>query len=217
MTWGPGGCPVPLSVPEVNPGGQMERTPLLKDDKISPDIIKVRDWDIDVSYHREREKWALTFDGSLIYTGKHLTHKTLWSRAGWKPVLDLRFYGGRNLLAVWSDGKGTRESLIAFRDAWREAGRPGPDLERAEIIFADTEGCAVRCSLDELDDAGEVAENKDLRYFHVVPPALKIRLLEKNGSLRDERREYFREGDKSWVRKHGDIDPACWHLLMYEE
>lgn len=32
-----------------------------------------------------------------------------------------------------------------------------------------------------------------------------------------ERQFYIQEEQKAWVTKHGDIDPAYYHLLMYKE
>lgn len=36
-------------------------------------------------------------------------------------------------------------------------------------------------------------------------------------STSSERTNYYKEGEKAWVSKHGDIDPAMYHLLMYQE
>ena len=61
------------------------------------------------------------------------------------------------------------------------------------------------------------ADDTQQREFHLMTPDEKAEYLKNNDEKRQERINYFKEGEKAWVNKRGDVDPAYYHLTMYGE
>lgn len=94
------------------------------------------------------------------------------------------------------------------------------DIENVDLIFVEngTDGdYVVRCKFDELDDKVEIASNQGAWVMHMMSPMGKKLMIDHDMKLRAERHIYFIQSQRAWINKHGSIDPALYHLLMYEE
>lgn len=60
-------------------------------------------------------------------------------------------------------------------------------------------------------------DDEQQKLLHLMTPTEKQKAIQNNDDLRKEREEYYKEGENAWLAKHGDIDPAQYHLLMYQE
>ena len=60
-------------------------------------------------------------------------------------------------------------------------------------------------------------DDSDAKLFHLMTPQEKAQAIQNDEKLKKEREEYAKEGDRAWKAKYGDIDPAKYHLLMYQE
>ena len=79
--------------------------------------------------------------------------------------------------------------------------------------------CAFREKVNNLlsSDNDINIDDSQQKLLHLMTPAEKANAIKNNDELRKEREEYFKEGEHAWLNKHGDIDPAQYHLLMYQE
>lgn len=77
-----------------------------------------------------------------------------------------------------------------------------------------------RAPLSELFNSNmdvNVDDDADAKLLHLMTPQEKAQAIQNNGKLKKEREEYAKEGDRAWKAKYGNIDPAQYHLLMYQE
>ena len=189
----------------------MERTPKGEKDYVTPDRIVVGAWGYRMSLGKTKTV-AFCFDGKEIHVCKTPIHNHVHERLGTHDLLDFRSYCEYNLLAVWIyDEDLIIPQLKAFkriygRDGWRPF-----DIDSVRLIFVSGEA-VVKCGFDELDAVGVIDRNDRMRAYHVTPPMLKGLVVD-NGW----KHAYFKEGERAWIRRHGNVDPAFWHLLMYEE
>lgn len=61
------------------------------------------------------------------------------------------------------------------------------------------------------------ADDSEQRLFHLMSPQEKAEYLKNNDEKRQERINYFKEGEKSWDEKHPGWDPAQYHMTFYQE
>ena len=154
--------------------------------------------------------FALSFDGENIYYGYGPCHPPIHEKYPDLELLDFRYYMDENVLSVWiSDPSSIVRQLLSFRDAYvREERKPFPST--AKLVLA-SDGWAVRCGMDEIEKLSDVDDNSYLRCFHVWPPSLRPRLSP------EWKESYRKEGNAAWASRHGNIDPAEYHLLAYDE
>ena len=189
----------------------MKRTKLGSNDRVLPDCIRIRMWGYHASIIKEKVT-TFSFDGEKIYVSPTLIHNTAHKNLGTHDLLDFRYWNERNLLSVWIYDKSLIvQQLKQFERVYRNGDWKPFNIDTVELIFV-SNGYAVKCLFSELDNFTEFDENSKFRAYHIMPPSLKRLVVDK-----DWRREYFKEGERSWVMKHGNIDPALWHLIMYEE
>ena len=60
-------------------------------------------------------------------------------------------------------------------------------------------------------------DDSDAKLLHLMTPQEKAQAIQNDEKLKKEREEYAKEGDRAWKAKYGNIDPAKYHLLMYQE
>lgn len=60
-------------------------------------------------------------------------------------------------------------------------------------------------------------DDSESKLLHLITPQEKMQAIQNNEKLKKEREEYAKEGDRAWKAKYGNIDPAKYHLLMYQE
>lgn len=61
------------------------------------------------------------------------------------------------------------------------------------------------------------ADDSEQRLFHLMTPEEKAEYLKNNDEKRQERINYFKEGEKAWDAKHPGWDPAHYHNTFYQE
>lgn len=61
------------------------------------------------------------------------------------------------------------------------------------------------------------ADDSEQRLFHLMTPQEKAEYLKNNDEKRQERINYFKEGEKAWDKKHPGWDPAHYHMTFYQE
>lgn len=70
------------------------------------------------------------------------------------------------------------------------------------------------------DSTEKVTKAKDTskeRELHTMSPLQKKKEYDANDDLKQQRHDYFVDSDKAWINKHGNIDPAYYHMLVYQE
>ena len=55
------------------------------------------------------------------------------------------------------------------------------------------------------------------RELHLMSPIEKQKMINNTPELKKQKEDYYDESGKSWTEKYGNIDPAKYHLLMYQE
>ena len=189
----------------------MERIKLQKHDAIAPDRINVIGWRY-VFNITSRRFVTFSFDGEKVYKSKSVIHGWAHDVLKTDDLLDFRYYPSENILSVWIyDSSLIVKQLKLFEKVYRESDWKPFDIDTVYLLFS-SDGYAVKCLFRELDQIDKIDENYKLREFHIMPPSLKNLVIDK-----DMKREYYKEGERSWIMKHGSIDPAYYHLLVYEE
>lgn len=182
----------------------MEMTVLNTNDSISPDTVYVADWGYDVDF-MNGDCIVFSFGDGKIWHEMGKWHKPIPV----KDPLPFRYFKCENLLTVWiDDGNRIINKLREFESTYRNGEWKPFDIDQVQFIFTHNE-YAVRCGFSELDKVETPDENIKLRG--------NLMLHGRNCIMRKIDKERPQEGDKAWIRKHGDIDPAHYHLLMYEE
>lgn len=216
----------------------MERILKENRDIITPDKLRVRNWHLSL-FHWNYDTLTLSFDGETIYYGNSsLKHPIIHMKLKNNDLFDFRYWYNENLICCWSYDENTVDVLKKIKYAYENnkikkiesledkrfyyytKDTKFFDVNTVDIIFEQNindKKYIVKCKFDELDNVTEMSSNNHLRQYHVMPPQLKFQELSNNKQLMSERQYYIQEGQKAWVAKHGDIDPAYYHLLMYEE
>lgn len=189
----------------------MEKVKLGNKDCIAPDHIHVRAWGYRIGIIKQRNE-TFSFDGESIHVSPTIIHNTIHENLETHDLLDFRYFYGKNLLSVWVYD----ETLIVlqlrrFEKAYRNGSWKPFDIDEVQLIFT-CDGYAVKCLFSELDGISGIDANSNLRAYHVAPPSLKRLVTDESW-----RHGYFLESERVWVARHGNVDPACYHLLMYEE
>ena len=188
----------------------MERTRFQTGDNITPDRIIVKAWGYDIRVFKN-PSFALSFDGDTIYCGYGVCHPPIHEKYPDKEFLDMRYYMKENLVSVWTDHPGpVMPVLISFRETYDAMPRK-PFPPSAKFILV-SDGWIVMCDLDELDSLNSIDDNSYLRDLHLQSPVVKQMMRD-----REWKDGYWKEGRSAWVERHGELDPAEYHLLAYEE
>ena len=177
--------------------------------------------DYDVSYIKSRE--------SDIYLRiwKSYNIITMWSQGEGqieKLKKVINFFKNGDYLSFYENEKG--ESVIVPKE--NNYMHKGIDFNNLmfywEIHEYDTEikdytRYVCRAPLSELFNKGINVDIDDTKskLLHLMTPQEKAQAIKNDEKLKKEREEYAKEGDRAWVSKHGNIDPAQYHLLMYQE
>lgn len=177
--------------------------------------------DYDVSYIKSREL------DIYLRIWKSYNIITMWSQGEdqvekLKKVINL-FKNG-DYLSFFGNEKG--ESVIVPKE--NNYMHKGIDFNNLmfywEIHEYDTEikdytRYVCRAPLSELFNKGINVDIDDTKskLLHLMTPQEKAQAIKNDEKLKKEREEYAKEGDRAWVSKHGNIDPAQYHLLMYQE
>lgn len=188
----------------------MDRVFIHDGERVTPDRILVQEWGYDL-YILRNQSLVFTFDGKTIHHDFGLCHSYIYGKIR-RPAIDLRYFPEKDVIAVWVDD--TVDIVLWLKDfeaAYRKGEWRPFDIESVRIVFSQN-GYAVRCGFSELDAIGWMDENQSLRGIHTLRPMLKRMVVSPKW-----RTEYFREGERSWIMKHGNVDPALYHLIMYEE
>lgn len=185
----------------------MDRTLMRNGYTVSPDAIRIGEWGYDVDLH-DGNCDVFSYDWEKIWREEGDMHRCF----GGKKVLDFRYFRDQGLLTVWiADGGEIVKGLKDFEEAYRNGDWKPFDIDTVKLIFV-SNGYAVRCGFNELDEVDCVDENFMIRGYHM------LNWLEKRSLMNAGwRRRYFKEGDRAWFERHGKVDVACWHLLAYEE
>ena len=61
------------------------------------------------------------------------------------------------------------------------------------------------------------ADDSEQRLFHLMSPQEKAEYLKNNDEKKQERINYFKEGEKAWDAKHPGWDQAHYHATFYQE
>lgn len=189
----------------------MERIKLRERDNITPDRIQIRDWRY-IFNVTARHFVTFSFDGEKVHENETKIHNWAHDTFNTDDLLDFRYYASENILSVWVyDSSLIVQQLKLFEKVYRAGDWKPFDIDTVRLLFS-SNGYGVRCLFSELDQIDTIDENYKLRAYHVMPPSLKNLVVDK-----DVKHEYYKEGERSWTMKHGNIDPAYYHLLMYEE
>ena len=184
----------------------MDRTIIWDGECVSPDRIAVGDWGYDLHILRNQSV-VFSYDGKTIYHDFGYSHHMVPVRKNGE-TLDLRYFPEEDIIAVWVDGSlDVVETLKRFEGSYREGDWKPFDIDTATIVFS-YDGYAVRCGFSELDLVEGIDENQAVRGFHVMNPGLKPLVVDRGWKTR-----YFKEGERMWVARHGNIDPAEYHLF----
>ena len=202
----------------------MQKLIMEENDIISPDRLRIDRMGIDIGCGDVHSAMPLSYDGSCVYYSAQGNHMRLHDVAG-SHTFDLRYFFGCSLMSFWSYSGETGESVKGFVSAVSNGRVRCVDetftalpfsTEGLKFVFTSTDGALtyiVICGCDEIHGDGIMA-NEDLRAYHLASPVMKKSLVP---GLSGWRRAYFKESERAWTRKHGDIDPAYYHLLMYGE
>lgn len=196
----------------------MEKIFKSKDDIVSPDKIQIKEWNLHLD-HMDYDSVTLSFDGEYIYYSNNLIKHPNVSNLIPRQTLDLRYWSNSNIITCWVSNNDVIEQLKLFYKAhlfgkyksfnkWLNLRFDG--IYNCKLVFCD-KGYIIKCTFDELSKINSIDDNSDLRLLHLLSPLVKMEF------FKPEKHYYYLEGEKSWLSKHGDIDPAYYHLLMYEE
>lgn len=154
---------------------------------------------------------AFSFDGETIYPSSSPIHNTTHDKLNTHDLLDFRYYYNANLLSVWIyDEDLIIPQLRAFERAYRKGEWKPFDIDMVRLMFI-SDGDIIKCGFNELGMVS-IDANARMRAYHIAPPSIKNLIVD-----RGWKHEYFLEGERAWIMKHGNIDPALYHLIMYEE
>lgn len=201
-----------------------------KYDVVTPDLLFIKDWGLCFDY-KMVDSISLSFDGNVIYCGegRMFTHPYIHKAIGTQNTFDSRFWIHKNVIVMWIyDSNNSIELLKNFKQAIignkfvnvKCHKKLNININTVQLIFTKLIGGVeyiIRCGFDEIDEIDNIVPNYELRPYHIAPPLLKQQMLNNDKELQNERQSYNDEGNRAWVAKHGNIDPAFYHLLMYEE
>lgn len=200
------------------------------EDIVTPDQIIINSLNISLRYSKNKNN-SLSFDGEYIYVSDEIkprSHPYIHSKTKKYDTFDLRYWPEAKLLSAWIDGD-IIERLTSLKQAFKEGKiknlngdiiESPINIDDVMFIFVeeiDYEECIVKCKLDEIDDSHIIVQNDNLRLFHLLSPTAKAKELRINKKLQEAKHHYYLMYKRSWISKHGHIDPALYHLIMYEE
>ncbi len=211
----------------------MIKIPNRGDCLVSPDVIRIPEMHI-VLNHCLNDAVCISFDGDTLHIGNYsIKHPVIHMKLGKNDLEDLRLWYKEKLITMWirQSKKDVGSILKSVKKAFDSGNIVLYDitnlneilpngLDDFSFIYQTTENgenYVVKCNFDELDNVVSVRENEAHRMLHLLTPTAKKHFFETHPKEYDARMEYFKEGERAWVMKHGNIDPAHWHLLMYEE
>jgi len=200
-----------------------------QNDIVTPDKIIIPKWKLDLRFGKV-DCISLSFDGSIIWFGSNKTtpHPSIHRILNNDNTFDLRYWPKQNLISMWitqdiySNLDGLKQAFISnnVKHVKDESCKLNINIKSVQFIFVeliDNEKYIVKCSIDELNEKHTFVDNSKYRIFHILSPSSKLKMLLKDSKLRHERYCYYIFCRNAWVSKHGSIDPAFYHLLMYEE
>lgn len=195
----------------------MERIKKDSEDIVNPDSLFIKRWNLNLTYHDE--SIAISSDGNKLYfdCSNHLRiHLCIKN----ENTFDLRYWRKYNIMTMWVSGnvfdelKKLRLLLNKYK-LFKQI-----DIDSIQFIFVeqiDYEDYIVKCNINEIENDCIIVSNSDYRIFHLLVPLEKQKELLRDAKLREAKYNYYLMSQRAWIQKHGHIDPAFWHLLMYEE
>jgi len=188
---------------------------------LSSDMYEALLRDYDVSYIKSRDS------DTYVRIWKNYNIITVWSEGEdnvekLKKVVNL-FKNG-NYLSFYENENGDA-MIVPKENNYMHKGINFNDLvfywETTEYDdeIDDYSKYVCRAPLSELFNKGvnvDIDDSKS-KLFHLMTPQEKAQAIQNDEELKKEREEYAKEGDRAWKAKYGNIDPAQYHLLMYQE
>ena len=207
-----------------------------KQDIINPHMIVVKEWNLYGVFYDD-DAITISFDGETVFLSKEnfiQKHPGVHSVIQNYNTVDLRCWEHRKIITFWIYEIDNVQMLKAFKESVvngnvKEVTKEGVketcslnlDIENLEIIFCTKIGDVTyvnKAKIDELDDTcNNMVSNHEKRISHTSSPTLKYELTLRDAELKNDRDAYFKEMDRIWTKKHGNMDVAEYHLLMYEE
>lgn len=221
----------------------MEKVKYKEKDCVNPDTVCVSDWGIEahceendavpVIYTKRLLKDGygpiLTTNNKGMYhaelniiIGNYLEKKGISYISSRSKDIYIRIWLNRNIISCWkpwdtNDINGCKEIIkdvvkllksgnfntfntngISIEELPKEQNTLQNDIDFSKLMFY---------WADEIDDEYGYPE----KFIFRAPVSELFR------TTSTEKTNYYKEGEKAWVAKHGDIDPAYYHLLMYQE
>ena len=135
-------------------------------------------------------------------------------------LIDGRLWENLKIMSIWDLNKGIVQKNIKGCLTDLEQ-RYKINLSDYSLLYNTGKDVVKKISIDEFlgrehqpSDASDTSYEREL---HLMSPTQKQQELQTNDEYKKRREAYAKASQNAWISKHGSIDPAYYHLLMYQE